>query len=121
MKEKTASLKTFALKAGGMTFEVRLPRAVSGEQYEARYRAEEKKLRRRYCTLFAFWKSCGSKPCRKARACAGDTLACLKRNEASLSREQQFAARQRVLDATPANLGAPERLARQAMPAALCG
>jgi hypothetical protein len=38
-----------------------------------------------------------------------------------VSREKQFAARQRVLETTPANFGAPERLARQAMPGGLCG
>ena len=99
-----------------MTFEVRLPRTMTARDYEARYRAEAKALRRHYCTLFAFWKSCSFKPCRKARACAGDALACLKRNDALVSRDKQFAARQRLLDATPANIGAPERMARQAMP-----
>jgi hypothetical protein len=118
---KTFALKTFALKAGGMTLEVRLPRAMTARDYEARYRDEMKRLRRHYCTLFAFWKSCGFRPCRKARACAGDALACLKRNGAFVSREKQFAARQRMLDTTPANTGAPERLARQTMPGGLCG
>jgi site-specific DNA-cytosine methylase len=54
-------------------------------------------------------------------ACAGDARSCLKRNEAWVAREKQFAARQNVLDATPANTGAPERLARQAMPGGLYG
>ncbi len=118
---KTVPPKPFVLNAGGVTFEVRLPKTMTARDYEARYRAEAKTLRRHYCTLFAFWKSCGSKPCRKARACAGDALACLKRNEASVSRDKQFAARQRLLETTPANIGAPERLARQAMPGGLCG
>jgi hypothetical protein len=113
--------KTVSLKAGGITLDVRLPRAMTARDYESRYRAEEKMLRRRYCTLFAFWTSCRFKPCRKARACAGDALSCLERNAGSVPRERQFAARQRVLEATPANIGAPERLARQAMPGALCG
>jgi hypothetical protein len=125
MKPKTAlktfALKTFSLKACGMTLEIRQPRAMTAQNYEARYRAEVKALRREYCTLFAFWKSCGFRPCRKARACAGDAHACLKRNEALVSREKQFAARQRLLDATPANIGAPERLARQTMPGGLYG
>ena len=83
MKPKTA-LKPFALKAGGMTFEVRLPKTMTARDYEARYRAEVKTLRRYYCTLFAFWKSCGFRP------------------EASVSRDKQFAARQRLLETTPA-------------------
>jgi hypothetical protein len=45
----------------------------------------------------------------------------LKRHEAFVSREKQFAAREGVLAATPANIGAPQRLARQAMPGGLCG
>ena len=78
---KTVPPKPFALQAGGMTVEVRLPRTMTARDYEARYRAEVKTLRRHYCTLFAFWKGCGFRPCRRARACAGDALACLKRNE----------------------------------------
>jgi hypothetical protein len=118
MKPKTA-LKTVSIKSGGVTLEVKVPRAMTARDYEARYRDETKRLRRYYCTLFAFWKSCGFKPCRKARACAGDARACLKRNEAWVAREKQFAARQGVLDVTPANIGAPERLARRAMPGGL--
>jgi hypothetical protein len=37
-----------------------------------------------------------------------------------VSREKQFAARESVLAATPKKIGAPERLARQAMPGGLC-
>jgi hypothetical protein len=98
-----------------------LPRVMTAREYEARYRDEAKRLRRFYCTLFAFWKSCAFRPCRKGRACAGDAQACLKRHEAFVSREKPFAARQGVLEATPGNIGAPERLARQAMPGGLCG
>jgi hypothetical protein len=121
MTAKTASLKTVSIKSGDMTFEAIVPRAMSAREYEERYRVEKKILQRHYCTLFAFWKSCRCKPCRKARACVGDAAACLKRNEGWVSREKQFAARQEVLDATPGNMGAPERLARQAMPGGLCG
>ena len=113
--------KTFSLPVGEFTYGVRLPRRMTGQAYEARYRAEAKFLRRYYCTLFGFWKGCAFKPCRKAHACAGDAQACLRRNEGFVSREKQFVARQEVLEATPANIGAPERLARQAMPGGLCG
>ncbi len=131
MRSRTASVKTmsvtrakprtFPLQVGEVTFGVRLPRTITAKQYEARYRDEAKRLRRFYCTLLGFWKSCRFKPCRKGRVCAGDAQACLKRNAAWVSREKQFAARQGVLAATPAHLGAPERLARQAMPGELCG
>ncbi len=113
--------KTFSLPVGEYTYGVRLPRKMTGPAYEARYRAEAKFLRRYYCTLFAFWKGCAFKPCQKARACAGDAQACLRRNEGFVSREKQFAARQAVLERSPANIGAPERLARQALLGGLCG
>src|SRR5580704_16994911 len=109
---KRASAQTFPLQIGDYTFGVRLPRTITAREYEARYRDEAKRLRRFYCTLFRFWKSCGFKPCRKGRVCAGDAQACLKRNAGWVSREKQFAARQGVLAATPAHIGAPERLAR---------
>jgi hypothetical protein len=126
MKSKTASVKatpamTFPLKLGGVTLEVRLPRAMSAREYETRYRAEVKALRRHYCSLFGFWAWCGHKPCRKARVCAGDALACLKRNGLELSNTEQFNARQKVLEAMPCNIGAPERAARQTMPLGLAG
>jgi hypothetical protein len=116
MKPRTASLMT-----DGMTIEIKLPRAMSAPDYRARYRAEQTALRRHYCNVFAFWKTCRFKPCRKARGCAGDALNCLRRHIPAIPREAQFAARQRLLDATPANIGAPERLARQCMPSGLCG
>jgi hypothetical protein len=126
MKSKSASVKatpvkTFPLKLGGVTLEVRLPRAMSAREYEMRYRAEVKALRRHYCSVFAFWTWCGNKPCRRARACAGDALACLKRHGLELSNTEQFNARQKVLVATPRNIGAPERAARQTMPWGLVG
>jgi hypothetical protein len=121
MSVTRAKPRTFSLQAGEVMFGVRLPRTITARDYEARYRDEAKRLRRFYCTLLGFWKSCRFKPCRKGRVCAGDAQACLKRNAGWVSREKQFAARQGVLAATPAHIGAPERLARQAMPGELCG
>jgi hypothetical protein len=126
MKAKTASVKKppvkiFPLKLGGVTVEVRLPPAMSAREFETRYRAEVKALRQYYCSLFGFWKFCAHKPCRKARACAGNALTCLKRNGIELSNDEQFLARQKVLEATPRNIGAPERMARQTMPCGLAG
>ncbi len=126
MKSKSASVKTtpvrtFPLKLGGVTLEVRLPRNMSVREYDTRYRAEVKALRRHYCSVFAFWTWCGHKPCRKARACAGNALACLQRHGVELSNTEQFNARQKVLEATPGNIGAPGRAARQTMPLGLVG
>jgi hypothetical protein len=126
MKPKSASVKktplrTFPLKVGGVILQVRLPPAMSARAYETRYRAEVKALRQYYCSLFGFWKWCAHKPCRKARACAGNALGCLQRNGVELSNDEQFRARQKVLEATPRNIGAPERRARQTMPLGLVG
>jgi len=126
MKSKSASVKTtavrtFPLKLGGVMLEVRLPRNMSAREYETRYRAEVKALRRHYCSVFAFWKWCAHKPCRRARACVGNALSCLQRNGLELSNTEQFNARQKVLEATPRNIGAPERAARQTMPWGLVG
>ena len=112
--------KTVALKTGGAVVEVRLPRTMTAEQYRARFAAEHAALRRYYCSVFAFWKACRHKPCRKARACAGDALACLKRGAPGVPRETQWRARRRLLDAMPKTIGAPERHARQFLPEGLC-
>ena len=45
---------------------------VPAERYAARFKAEKAKLRRAYCTVFKFWRTCGFKACAKARACKGD-------------------------------------------------
>jgi hypothetical protein len=116
----TMKPRTVSLKSDGMTLEIKLPRTMSAHAYRARHRAELTALRRHYCNVFAFWKDCRCKPCRKARGCAGSALLCLQRHIAAIPRDAQFAARQRLLDATPANIGAPERLARQCMPHGLC-
>jgi hypothetical protein len=63
---------------------------------------------------------CGRKTCRRARAFRGDAKACLKAALARVPHNVQWRARQDVLDATPRNIGAPERAARQCMPADLC-
>ena len=85
----------------------------------ARFRAEKTALSRHYCDVFKFWRACPLKQCRKARHCAGDPDACLKRREREVPRDVQWQARQRILVATPADAGAPERMARELMPGML--
>ena len=83
----------------------------------ARRLAVETELQaRRYCAAFALWRRCRHKRCRRERACCGDPHACLKRALASVPQAVQVQARKKILDATPANIGAPEREARQRMP-----
>ena len=92
---------------------------IATERYVARLAAEETKLSRHYCDVFKFWRVCPSKPCRRARCCAGDPHICLQRNAARLSHRQQWQARQRVLLATPVSAGPPERTAREMLPSGL--
>jgi hypothetical protein len=70
----------------------------------------------RYCDAFALWRRCRLKRCRRRRACDGDAHACLKRTLDRVPQSRQAQARQTILDATPHNIGAPERQARQRMP-----
>ena len=89
------------------------------EEYAARFAAEKAAMRRHYCNVFGFWRSCALKRCRKARSCSGDAEACLKRRAREIPREVQWQARRRVLAATPADVGLAERNARQLLPSAL--
>ncbi len=81
-----------------------------------RFAIEKALQQRRYCDAFALWRSCRQKSCYRQRSCNGDTNACLKRALDRVPRDVQLRARQRILDTTPRNLGAPERAARQCMP-----
>jgi hypothetical protein len=93
--------------------------AIAAElRYSARFEAEKALQQKRYCDAFALWRSCARKDCRRHRRCCGDTNACLAQAVA-LDRVPQRAAwrtRQDILAATPRNIGAPERAARQCMP-----
>jgi hypothetical protein len=83
----------------------------------ARRLAVEKILQqRRYCDAFALWRSCRQKACRRQQSCGGDAHLCLKRALVGVPRQVQWRVRQDVLDATPRNIGAPEREARGCMP-----
>jgi hypothetical protein len=112
--------KEVALTINRVKMIIRLPKRMTAGAYMARFRAEKAWLQRHYCVAFGFWRTCAGKRCRRARTCVGDAPACLKRNVASVPREAQFDARQRVAESTPANIGAPERFARGHMAAGLC-
>jgi hypothetical protein len=62
------------------------------------------------------WRSCARSECRRHHTCAGDTNACLQRALPGVPHPVQWRARQDILKAMPANIGAPERKARQLMP-----
>jgi hypothetical protein len=63
-------------------------------QHARRCAIEKISVQRRYCDAFALWRDCGRPDCRRQRSCRGDAM----------------------LAATPRNIGAPEREARQCMP-----
>ena len=86
----------------------------------ARFAIEKALQQRRYCNAFALWRACRDKNCRRQGACCGDADACLKQGLPRVPHDVQWRARQAILNATPPNIGAPERKARQCMPADLC-
>ena len=85
-------------------------------EYARRLAVEKLELQRRYCEVFALWRDCGRPRCRRAQSCRGDASACLKRGLDFVPGDTQHRARQHILAATPNNIGAPERAARQCMP-----
>jgi hypothetical protein len=89
---------------------------LTAAHYAARFEAEKARQQRRYCGAFALWKSCRLKACLRNRGCRGGQNACLGRAFAGVPHDIQWRARQDILAATPANIGAPERAARQRMP-----
>ncbi len=110
----------FPCKPGGMngTPMTKPPgkRKLSKAQYAARFAAEKVLQQRRYCDAFALWRQCPLKRCRREHACRGDQNLCLKGALDRVPRHTQWQARQDILIATPDNIGAPERAARQCMP-----
>ena len=81
-----------------------------------RFAVEAAAQQRRYCNAFELWRRCRLKLCRRSRTCCGDQNVCLKQALDRVPRDVQLAARRRILRATPHNIGAPEREARQRMP-----
>jgi hypothetical protein len=83
----------------------------------ARRFAIEKALQQcRYCDAFALWQACARKACRRQQRCCGEPTVCLRRALDRVPHPVAHRARQTILDATPRNIGAPERAARQCMP-----
>ena len=83
----------------------------------ARFAIEKALQQRRYCKAFAPRRACRNKQCRRLGACCGDANVCLKLGLAHVPHDVQWRVRQAIIDATPHNIGAPERKARQSMPA----
>jgi hypothetical protein len=73
---------------------------------------------KRNCDAFALWRTCQHKLCRRRRRCGDDANDCLGRALAfdRVPHHVQWRTRQEILLATPLNIGAPERAARQCIP-----
>jgi hypothetical protein len=89
---------------------------LSAIEYARRLAVEKALQQRRYCDAFALWRTCPDKTCRRQRCCGGDAAQCLRRALDRVPHPLQWRARQDILEATPRNIGAPERAARQCMP-----
>ena len=53
--------------------------AFTPEDFQMRFDAAAQAAQREYCNIFAFWRGCRLKSCRRSRACGGDPQLCLKR------------------------------------------
>jgi hypothetical protein len=97
----------------------RTPR-LSWQKFMVRFEAEKTKQQQRYCERFALWRECPVKLCRRDRTCRGHLNYCMVHAIHTLPRHDLLQARKDILDATPANTGAPERAARWCSPHDLC-
>jgi hypothetical protein len=68
------------------------------------------------CKAFALWRQCPVRRCRREQTCRSDHPFCMALAYRQLPHRAQWQARQDILDAMPANIGAPERPVRQCMP-----
>ena len=86
------------------------------EDFQKRFDAAAKAAQREYCDIFAFWRACRLKACRRSKACAGDPQLCLKRGYAQVPDKVSDRALARVIAATAADADRPTKLARQMSP-----
>jgi hypothetical protein len=113
---KQTDADNFAVLSAMLKAGLRTKSKLKPVDYARRFVLEKALQRRRYCDAFALWRTCERKACRRRQSCCGNAGACLRRALDHVPRPAQFQARQDILDATPPNIGAPERAARQCMP-----
>jgi hypothetical protein len=77
------------------------------KEWQARFNAGAKQAQREYCTIFAFWRACRHKPCRRSQQCLGHARTCLKRGLDAVPYADQHAANLRIIAATPPRTDAP--------------
>jgi hypothetical protein len=90
-------------------------KTLSPAEFARRFTLERILQERRLCDGLALWRACRRKDCRRHHRCGGDQRKCLNRALA-LPREIQMRVREKILEATPPNIGRPEREARVRMP-----
>jgi hypothetical protein len=110
-KDQNFAVLSAMLKAG-----MKQKSKLSATEYARRLAVEKALQQRRYCDAFALWRSCSHKACRRQGHCRGEAAGCLRRALDRVPHQEQWQARQDILAATPRNIGAPERAARQCMP-----
>jgi hypothetical protein len=97
----------------------RTPR-LSWQEFVARFEAEKTKQQQRYCERFALWRECPVRRCRRDRTCRGKLNYCMVHAIHTMPRRDLSQAHDDIVKATPANIGAPERVARGCSPYDLC-
>ncbi len=112
----TVALATLEARIKAKPGKPRLKPKQSPVEFAARFAIEKALQQRRYCNAFALWRTCRNKNCRRQRVCVGDAHVCLQHGLVTVPPEVQTRVRRDILEATPKNIGAPERAARQCMP-----
>jgi hypothetical protein len=115
MNEQT-KCENFAVLSAMLKAGLQLKAKLGPVEYAKRFAMEKALQQRRFCDAFTLWRTCSRKVCRRQRHCDGDAGACLQRALDHVPHALQWRARQDILDATPRNIGAPERAVRQCMP-----
>ncbi len=83
------------------------------QEYQARFYAGAKQAQREYCNIFAFWRACRLKRCRRAKECLGRARTCLKRGLDGIAYDAQYEAKLRIIAATPPQADRPTRSGRR--------
>ncbi len=86
---------------------------LSPDEWQQRFDEAAESARREYCDLFALWRGCRYKPCRRARTCSGEAKACLAHGIERVPATERLNAAARVIAATPAGADAPTQTARR--------
>ena len=108
--------QSFAMLSAMLKGGLKLKPKLSAIDYARRFAREKTRQQRRYCDAFELWRTCLQRACQRVGHCGGNADACLRRALDRVPHPLQWRARRDILDATPPNIGAPERAARQCMP-----